>query len=148
MHRLVYSCHATREMSQADLKQIADASQRRNTRLSVTGVLLYGHRRFVQVLEGEAPGVMEVLEQIDNDDRVSPMRVEALLRIDRPLFDRWSMAVSDVTSNAAVASGHFAELLTIFATQPDQTRSREDVERVLASYRELLDQHQTEMITA
>jgi hypothetical protein len=44
-------------------------AQRLNAELAVTGMLLYGNERFLQVLEGEAEVVQEIYAQIKQDAR-------------------------------------------------------------------------------
>ncbi len=52
---LIYTSAATTEPSTAALVDILSASRRNNSRVSVTGMLLYTQDTFFQVLEGPAP---------------------------------------------------------------------------------------------
>jgi hypothetical protein len=59
MHHIIYLSRATGPFTEAQLQGLLTRARRRTTELAVTGVLLYGSERFLQVLEGE-----EVVEEV------------------------------------------------------------------------------------
>jgi hypothetical protein len=69
--RLVFSSDVTGTLDASTLQQIAAASERNNWRDGITGVLLIGPRRFVQVLEGERADVSACFARIASDARNS-----------------------------------------------------------------------------
>ena len=58
MHHLIYLSQATRPLSAKALTGLVDHARRANARQHLTGVLVYGNRRFIHLLEGE-PAVLE-----------------------------------------------------------------------------------------
>ena len=56
--QLVYLSTATRPMTPADLESLLAVSRARNAADSLTGMLLYADRQFMQALEGPAPAVL------------------------------------------------------------------------------------------
>ena len=69
LHELVYVSEATRDMSIADLTSLLDLSREKNTRLSITGLLVYYDQKFMQLLEGERTDIFSLYETIYMDER-------------------------------------------------------------------------------
>ena len=70
---------------------IADAAVLRNAEVQVTGALMFVGGAFVQVLEGQGSAVEEVFERICRDTRHRRLLLHDFSRIDRRVFDDWSM---------------------------------------------------------
>jgi len=58
MHHLIYLSQATRPLSAKALTCLLDQARLANERQHLTGALVYGNKRFIQLLEGE-PAVLE-----------------------------------------------------------------------------------------
>jgi hypothetical protein len=71
VHELLYCSIATREMLEADILDLLKMSRDNNTRLDVTGLLVYQKRTndFLQILEGEKEVIFDLLETIKAVDR-------------------------------------------------------------------------------
>ncbi|MTI21569.1 BLUF domain-containing protein [Fulvivirga sp. RKSG066] len=69
MHYLVYTSIAKGNPSERDLETLLFQSQRNNSRVNITGLLLYVDGKFVQVLEGEKRKVQQLYKVIKKDDR-------------------------------------------------------------------------------
>ena len=69
MFFLTYVSTATRPFSKADLSELMVKSHENNTRLDLTGMLLYTDGNFMQVLEGEEGDVRTLYEKISDDPR-------------------------------------------------------------------------------
>ena len=67
--QLIYVSSARQELSEAELDAILESSVRHNTPQQVTGLLLYSHGSFMQVLEGESAAVEETFGRICQDPR-------------------------------------------------------------------------------
>ena len=78
-------------MSQDDLEEILRTSRKNNARLGITGMLLYGNKTFVQILEGEEKAVSELVEKIKRDSRHADFHVLKKKTIDRREYADWSM---------------------------------------------------------
>ncbi|MCU7871777.1 MAG: diguanylate phosphodiesterase [Candidatus Thiodiazotropha sp. (ex Lucinoma borealis)] len=94
---LIYSSAATRELSEEDLIYLLDRARTKNSKLDVTGMLLYAEGSFFQVLEGDAPTVDELFRIIAQDERHT--QVVTIIREPIPTrsFGEWSMSYSTIT---------------------------------------------------
>lgn len=64
----------------------------RNASLAVTGSLLFTHKHFAEVLEGEWAVLEDLLGMIRQDPRHCGMRIIDVLQISEPIYTRWAMA--------------------------------------------------------
>lgn len=111
MFHIIYVSTATEQLSSSQLRDLLTDARQRNHGLGLTGLLLYAHERFIQVLEGPEPAVREVFESIQSDIRhknIDTLRLES--KEDRH-FPDWrmdfrSLDASDVTLPAI---SHFLE---------------------------------------
>lgn len=100
----------------AELKQILAISRRNNTRVGVTGALLYNSGTFAQVLEGPLASIEQIFEAIQRDPRHSEVTVVECGTAAERDFPEWSMAFTgkpavDKTATAVAAvDAVFAEM--------------------------------------
>ena len=90
MRQILYVSSTTRDVNEAELLSILDASRRNNSKVGVSGVLMYIDGGFMQVLEGEHNAVEQTLARIRNDKR----HWNATVLMDRTAprcFGEWSM---------------------------------------------------------
>jgi hypothetical protein len=92
LYRLLYISTARAPHTATSLDQILTASRRNNTKAKVTGLLLAGGRRFLQVLEGEEWNVRQTYERIKADDRHFATVILKSGVADERAFPDWSMA--------------------------------------------------------
>lgn len=95
IHQLVYYSKSTgtgggREML-TRLRDILATAQRNNSRVGVTGFLIFDKPWFVQILEGERPEVSKIYGRISRDPRHSGLSIVNLRNIDQRSFPNWSM---------------------------------------------------------
>lgn len=64
MIQITYISSETRPMLQADLDDILSKSRKNNIELGITGMLLYGNKTFIQILEGDEKSVDSLLRKI------------------------------------------------------------------------------------
>ncbi|WP_412480483.1 BLUF domain-containing protein [Azonexus sp. IMCC34839] len=89
--QLIYVSSAKQELTEAELDAILESSVRGNTPLQVTGLLLYSHGSFMQVLEGESAAVDEVYRRICDDPRHHHLIEILREEIGEREFGRWAM---------------------------------------------------------
>lgn len=90
---VAYASHATGgTISDTALGEILLVSQKRNITHDLTGALVYGDGRFIQVLEGPLKPVLLTLERIRADPRHHSLDVVGPVPIDRREFPDWCMA--------------------------------------------------------
>ncbi len=91
MYHLVYISRATRPLAQEALLELLRVSQTNNTRMDLTGILLYAHERFFQVLEGPRDVVKATAARIALDARHTGM----LVLLEEPIrareYAQWAM---------------------------------------------------------
>jgi hypothetical protein len=91
----------------AEVQQILQVSRRNNSRVGVTGALLFNHSCFAQVLEGPLSAVEETFERIQRDTRHADVTVLELAAASAREFPAWSMAFAGVLEEHR---GSFASL--------------------------------------
>jgi hypothetical protein len=76
----------------AEIDSILRASQRNNTRLGVTGALVFNSGFFAQALEGDCSAIEKVFEKIQHDPRHGDVQILAYNPAIERVFPNWSMA--------------------------------------------------------
>ena len=96
IHRLVYTSRnlipGTEDEQVAIVAQILETSQRNNSKVGVTGALLFNSGSFAQVLEGPRVAVEATFERIQRDSRHSDVSVLQCEPVESRGFPAWSMA--------------------------------------------------------
>ncbi len=97
MIQITYLSSAIRSMSQDDLEDILRTARENNARLGITGMLLYGNKTFIQILEGEESVVNELVKSIKRDPRHTNFQIVKKKTIDRHEYADWSMGFKRVS---------------------------------------------------
>ena len=96
LYRLVYTSRNLLQGSESDrakaVAEILATSQANNSRIGVTGALLFNGGYFAQVLEGPRPVVESTFERIQRDPRHSDVSVLQCEPVVERGFLNWSMA--------------------------------------------------------
>lgn len=92
MHQIIYMSYAVTPLSTAQLCQLLTLSRSHNAASAITGILLYGNERFVQVLEGQELTVRTLYERIKSDARHRHVTAYADRPITKRTFTQWAMA--------------------------------------------------------
>lgn len=98
MHHILYLSLATTPFTNRQLQSLLINARRRNTELGVTGILLYGNERFLQILEGEEDMVQEVYAHIRRDPRHTNILTFANKPVAERAFKEWAMAFQPIAS--------------------------------------------------
>ncbi len=90
-HELIYTSLAASPMDATALTELLLQSREKNLRLDITGLLIYGRREFMQLLEGEKSVIFSLYDTIVRDER--HRQVELLWEgvIDGRSLRNWSM---------------------------------------------------------
>lgn len=91
MHRILYISTARKVLDPSDLESLLAISRRNNAQAGVTGLLVAGGRRFLQVLEGPADAVRHTFERIEQDPRHFALVTLSDGSTDTRQFEQWSM---------------------------------------------------------
>lgn len=128
MLQLLYVSTAAQGLAQNDLDDIVGGAVARNASLEVTGSLYYNGRNFMQLLEGPAPAVHDLMDSIRRDPRHSGVVVIKELTGSSSAFAAWNMRIvrcrptpqecrADVANDLPAAlDGELRKLMTNFAT--------------------------------
>lgn len=81
------------------VEEIKEYACRRNPRRGVSGMLLYGSGRFMQLLEGPERRVRETFERIRRDPRHTEVRVLCEREFPTRLFEEPSMGVLNLSED-------------------------------------------------
>lgn len=101
MHHIIYLSRVSEKLSSEELVTLLTKARRSNESAGITGAMVYGEGRFMQVLEGEAVAVTTLYERI-----VADSRHKAILKLaDKPITERtftdWSMAFRELSLEQA-----------------------------------------------
>lgn len=99
---LIYTSVATRPMLEQDLIDILEVSRKNNANNHITGLLLYHHGSFMQVLEGPRACVDYTYYRIARDQRHHYVTMVIYEPITTRTFGAWKMSFVNL-SNPAVA---------------------------------------------
>jgi hypothetical protein len=114
-HRLfffhAYCSAATQAFTDAELLELLTHSRENNTKLGLTGMLLYKNNDFMQVLEGPEADVRKLVDRINRDPRHT--RVQKLIEgySDERQFPSWSMGFSNLDTDEAKKTPGYDEFL-------------------------------------
>jgi hypothetical protein len=95
MHQLVYISTARTILGDEELRDILATSVRNNSAWDVTGLLVVGGNRYLQVLEGPTSAVLGTYDRIKSDDRHYACVVLRSLSISERAFGNWAMALEN-----------------------------------------------------
>ena len=91
---VVYRSRAVSALPPSALHELTVAAQSRNSRESVTGLMLYDKDRFFQWLEGPPECVDRIMASIRNDSRHTDIEILNAQPATRRMFDGWSMKLA------------------------------------------------------
>ncbi len=119
MFFIVYVSSAVRPFSQSELVELLTQSREKNTKLGLTGMLLYKDGNFMQVLEGEEAVVRELLITISKDERHRGIITLMEGSREEREFPDWSMGFYDLDSPEVLAMPAYSEFLNTPLTSGD-----------------------------
>lgn len=104
LQRLIYRSRSTIGDPLADMEDILKVSVWNNARARITGVLGHYGACYVQLLEGPAPALDSLLQQLRVDQRHTELLILDRREVAARLFPGWSMARSDIFGAYAPAA--------------------------------------------
>lgn len=105
--QLIYISNSTHFDNEADLQELLKISRKNNTRLGVTGMLLFHDGTFLQILEGEEQVVKTLYAHIKQNPRHRACRILASLSIQQKEFGQWSMGYQKPEGNLLLGFSQF-----------------------------------------
>ena len=97
MEQLVYISTSRRELTQADVEEILTISRQNNVRDGLSGLLIIGGQRFLQVLEGPHSLLAAAYQRIASDKRHFALVELSRKAVPERSFPDWAMGFEDVS---------------------------------------------------
>jgi hypothetical protein len=125
---LIYLSAATVPFSALELRELLTKSRENNSKLHITGMLLFKDGNFLQALEGEEKKVLALYEKIALDRRHQSLVVLWQGPCSERVFPDWSMGFHDLRSADVARTPGFNSFLDTtltsadFATDPGRAR--------------------------
>jgi Sensors of blue-light using FAD len=123
MYHLIYTSYATRPFSEDELIALLKESRVANKKLGITGMLIYLHNKFIQVLEGEYDKVVELYEAISKDARHKKVTLILEGNTKERIFKDWSMGFKKISHHEFEKLTAFRELDKFFSEKPITNQS-------------------------
>ncbi|QEP44543.1 BLUF domain-containing protein [Ectothiorhodospiraceae bacterium BW-2] len=99
LYQIIYVSTASREMPTNQLADILQQAREKNSRLGISGILLYNRGTFIQVLEGERAVLSELLRTIEHDTRHYNLITIDEAEIEQRDFPEWSMGFGQISDS-------------------------------------------------
>jgi methanogenic corrinoid protein MtbC1 len=99
---LVYRSRAVAPLSASELHHLTASAQSRNSRESITGVMVYDDSRFFQWLEGPSESLVRVMQSIRNDPRHTDIEILNDETARQRAFGSWSMKLATRGATASI----------------------------------------------
>lgn len=90
--QLIYVSRPVVEVTDSVLMDILVGSQIKNAGLGISGLLVFHHRRFMQLLEGDPANVQELMDAIRRDSRHTDVSIVLDQESPRRCMPAWAMA--------------------------------------------------------
>jgi hypothetical protein len=107
--RLIYVSEAAKAMKPGDLEGILTVARQKNRLIDVSGMLLYDHDGFLQVLEGDALALSGLFLGIGQDPRHKRIKLLEFRELAQRQFGDWAMSFASASkSNRQIFLRHTA----------------------------------------
>lgn len=114
-YTLIYTSKASTRVTKASLRKIAESSARRNERVGVTGLLLYGSGTYLQLLEGSQSTVKALYRRIEQDPRHHHARLLFESHISSRVFPDWHMGQLNLSASRVIPADTWTEFNNPFS---------------------------------
>jgi hypothetical protein len=125
---MVYVSSAVNPFSKDELLKLLEKSRKYNTKLEVTGMLLYKDGNFLQVLEGEQQTVQTLYTKIAQDPRHKGCLSILQGPTEKRDFPDWSMGFRDLRSPEVSGTPVYNDFMNVpltgaeFSAEPTRLR--------------------------
>lgn len=132
---LLYLSEGNIPFSKNDLQELLTIARENNTRLGITGMLVFKNGNFLQVIEGRKETVLALYEKIAQDTR--HIRLKTLFRgvSAQRDFPDWSMGFHDLNSPESMNVPGFSHFLNTALTSTEFVDARR-AKRLLLLFKE------------
>ena len=96
MYRLIYKSRSKTPIDWELVNSILESSQKGNTEIGISGVLLATKKHFLQIIEGSFEEVNKLYSSIVKDPRHDEVQLISFTCIENRIFESWAMHGIDV----------------------------------------------------
>jgi hypothetical protein len=107
---LAYYSRGVRHFENAELQEILQRSRFNNSRVGVTGMLVYVKGRFFQLLEGPSAAVLATFDRIGRDPRHADVAVLKDFTTTSRHFPAWTMGFPSPNAEILTRMGGYSNL--------------------------------------
>ncbi len=100
--QLIYTSDASENLLESEVLEILRKAQFKNQLLKISGLLLFKHGRFIQLLEGDEAHVQALFETIAKDPRHRNVIMRERFTVDRVSMPTWAMGYFSPQADEAV----------------------------------------------
>lgn len=113
MLQIVYGSSAVRPFAKTELVELLTQARAKNSRLGITGMLLYKDGNFLQVIEGDDNAVRQLFGSILQDVRHQDILVIDENTVSERQFGNWSMAFRNLGDKEVSAIPGFSQFMNV-----------------------------------
>lgn len=108
--RIVYISTAVAPFTEDELRRLVEKASRANAAMGITGMLCYNAGDFLQILEGSAGAVDELVGTISQDPRHIMVQVLHRSACETRLFPDWGMGLCDTRFEVSYCRSEFSNI--------------------------------------
>lgn len=97
-YQIIYSSSSTTPMQMDDLEDILEGARESNAEAGICGALVYVDGHFLQILEGDAEALLQLMGRISRDVRHEKVTVLRQAEVAAAMFSDWTMAYVSATA--------------------------------------------------
>lgn len=132
---MVYLSTASHPFEEPELLELLQKSRENNSKVGVTGLLLYKNRHFMQAVEGSPDAVENLVSRIQKDPRHFGMVTLIHEVIPERRFPDWSMGFKNLESPEVRELEGFSEFMNSPFTQAEFEGDPSRVQKLLVSFK-------------
>jgi len=110
MHNLIYISAASHLLTNEELVDILTVSRLNNSRLGITGLMLYHEGAILQILEGEETVLKTLYRKICTDSRHKGLIKMLDIPVNERSFEDWSMGFKQISKEDWSSLGGYLNL--------------------------------------
>lgn len=135
---VAYVSSSTELLSADELKNLLIEIREKNRERDITGMLLYRGGNFLQVIEGPASAIDELVRVLQGDHRHNGMIVLCRTNIEERQFREWQMAFRDISGEDLKGMEGYSPFFELSFTDAEFTRNPNFAYRLLRQFKERL----------
>lgn len=135
LYSLLYASSASKDFTESELTSLLEEIREKNRQQNITGVLLYGNKSFLQVLEGEREQLHELYKKIEKDPRHKTIVKLHEENIEERIFGDWSMAFSRINPDKSSEIPGFSSFMEDASSTEIMKRNARQIQSFMNTFR-------------